>query len=91
MLLLALRGTGFSELRQPVIPWIVAVGAIFSYYALYFYALATVPPAHASLIAYFWPLLIVIFSAFGPTSSGLSWKHFAGGSPRSLQTTAQCL
>ncbi len=50
--------------RQPLRYWLLAVGALYCYHALYFLALATAPPAQASLIAYLWPLLIVVFSAF---------------------------
>ena len=69
---------GMSSFRQPLLPWAVAVSAIFLDHALYFYALATVPPAHASLIAYFWPLLIVLLSAIAPGAPGLSVRHLAG-------------
>ncbi|AGT09661.1 DMT family transporter [Paracoccus aminophilus] len=63
-LYLARRGRkGFAVLRQPVQAWLLAAGAIFAYHALYFYALASVPPARASLICFFWPLLIVVFAA----------------------------
>jgi drug/metabolite transporter (DMT)-like permease len=35
---------------------------LFGYHALYFTALRLAPPAEASLVAYLWPLLIVLFS-----------------------------
>ncbi|MCR8724911.1 aromatic amino acid exporter YddG [Frigidibacter sp. ROC022] len=35
---------------------------LFAYHALYFSALRLAPPAEASLIAYLWPLFIVLFS-----------------------------
>jgi drug/metabolite transporter (DMT)-like permease len=43
---------------------VVAFGTLglFGYHALYFSALRLAPPAEASLIAYLWPLLIVVFS-----------------------------
>lgn len=39
---------------------------LFAYHALYFAALQNAPAAEASLIAYLWPLLIVVFSALLP-------------------------
>lgn len=76
---LAIRGKGaLALLRQPLQPWLCAFLAIFFYHALYFYALATVPPARASLIAYFWPLLIVILAALLPGGSRLQPRHLLG-------------
>mgnify|MGYP000551286947 CR=1 FL=1 len=51
------------------IPWpAFALGTLglFGYHALYFAALRNAPPAQAGLIAYLWPLLIVIFSGLLP-------------------------
>ena len=39
---------------------------LFGYHALYFSALRIAPPAEAGLIAYLWPLFIVLFSGFLP-------------------------
>jgi drug/metabolite transporter (DMT)-like permease len=39
---------------------------LFGYHALYFSALRLAPPAEAGLIAYLWPLLIVVFSGLLP-------------------------
>lgn len=79
MLVLAVRGRqSLARLRQPVAAWITAFVAIFSYHALYFFALATVPPARASLIAYLWPLLIVLFSALVPGADRLQARHLVG-------------
>jgi drug/metabolite transporter (DMT)-like permease len=39
---------------------------LFGYHAFYFSALKLAPPAEAGLIAYLWPLFIVLFSAFMP-------------------------
>lgn len=39
---------------------------LFGYHALYFAALRNAPPAQAGLIAYLWPLLIVLFSGLLP-------------------------
>lgn len=40
--------------------------ALFGYHFIYFTALRLAPPAEASLIAYLWPLLIVVFSGLLP-------------------------
>ena len=36
------------------------------YHCAYFFAIQSAPPVEASLIAYLWPLLIVVFAAFLP-------------------------
>jgi drug/metabolite transporter (DMT)-like permease len=72
----AARGR-LGALIQPWPVWLVGVGGLFGYHALYFAALRRAPPADASLIAYLWPLLIVLFSALLPGES-LRWRHIAG-------------
>jgi drug/metabolite transporter (DMT)-like permease len=58
-----------AALRQPAAVWALGIGGLFGYHALYFAALRLAPPAEASLIAYLWPLLIVLFSALLPGES----------------------
>src|SRR6478609_4366783 len=53
-------------LRQRPLAWIVGVGGLFGYHALYFLALRFAPPAEAGLLNYLWPLLIVLFSSLLP-------------------------
>jgi drug/metabolite transporter (DMT)-like permease len=67
-----------SHLRQPAAVWALGVGGLFGYHFFYFTALANAPAVDASLIAYLWPLLIVLFSALLPGES-LRWWHVAGG------------
>lgn len=58
---------GWSDLRR--VGWPVhALGTagLFGYHALYFAALRLAPAAEASLIAYLWPLLIVLLSGLLP-------------------------
>ncbi|HEY8567023.1 MAG TPA: EamA family transporter [Beijerinckiaceae bacterium] len=62
----AFRSEGPRALRQPVRVWILGVGGLFGYHALYFAALRLAPPAEAGLISYLWPLLIVLFSGLLP-------------------------
>src|SRR5215468_4755290 len=60
------RGEAVRALRQPAVVWLVGVGGLFGYHALYFLALRFAPPAEAGLLNYLWPLLIVLFSSFLP-------------------------
>ena len=66
-----------KHLRQPGIVWLVGVGGLFGYHFFYFLALRNAPPVEASLIAYLWPLLIVLFSALLP-GGRLGWWHVLG-------------
>ncbi|MBT2130288.1 aromatic amino acid exporter YddG [Aliiroseovarius lamellibrachiae] len=59
--------TGFSVLRE--VSWRVYLFGtlgLFGYHALYFSALRMAPAAEAGLIAYLWPLMIVLFSGLLP-------------------------
>ncbi len=60
------RPGAWKALLQPWPVWLLGVGGLFGYHAVYFAALRLAPPAEAGLIAYLWPLLIVIFSALLP-------------------------
>jgi drug/metabolite transporter (DMT)-like permease len=60
-------GPGFGVLRA--VSWKVyafGTAGLFGYHALYFSALRLAPPAEAGLIAYLWPLLIVLLSGLLP-------------------------
>ena len=72
----AARGR-LGAIVQPWPVWLVGVGGLFGYHALYFAALRRAPPAEASLIAYLWPLLIVLFSALLP-GERLGVRHILG-------------
>ncbi|KIC50325.1 EamA family transporter [Tateyamaria sp. ANG-S1] len=62
----ALSG-GLGQLRTvPVHVYVMGTLGLFGYHALYFSALRLAPAAEASLIAYLWPLLIVLFSGLLP-------------------------
>ena len=64
---MALGGRGFAAFRGlPAAVWIVGIGGLSGYHFCYFTALQLAPPAQASLIAYLWPLLIVLFSGLLP-------------------------
>src|SRR6516165_9510556 len=60
------RKDATRALAQPPIAWIVGVGGLFGYHALYFLSLRFAPPAEATLVNYLWPLLIVLFSSLLP-------------------------
>lgn len=57
--------------------WALNVGALFGCHLLYFIAVRNAPIVEVSLIAYLWPLFIVIFAAFMPGAS-LKWNHVYG-------------
>src|SRR6187399_2420100 len=71
------RPSAFNALRQPLVAWVVGVGGLFGYHALYFLALRFAPPAEAGLLNYLWPLLIVLFSSFLP-GERLAAHHIIG-------------
>eukprot|EP01037_Dinobryon_pediforme_P007602 gene7602-7664_t len=74
--LAAIRGE-LGALKQPPAVWALGIFGLFGYHALYFSALRLAPPAEAGLIAYLWPLLIVMFSALLPGET-LKLKHIGG-------------
>lgn len=61
----------------PLSAWLLSVGGLFFYHFFYFNALSHAPEVEAGLIAYLWPLLIVLFSALLPNER-LYWYHIAG-------------
>jgi drug/metabolite transporter (DMT)-like permease len=77
ILSLILRPERRRSLRQPLPVWALGIGGLFGYHFLYFTALRNAPPVEAGLIAYLWPLLIVVGSAMLP-GERLRWFHVAG-------------
>lgn len=72
------RGIGWAGLiRWPAKVWLLGIGGLFGYHALYFGALQLAPPAEANLVNYLWPLLIVLLSA-PLAGERLGWTHLAG-------------
>ena len=63
--------------RIPAHVWITGIVGLFGYHFFYFTALRNAPAVDASLIAYLWPLLIVVGSALMP-GERLRWHHVAG-------------
>lgn len=71
---------GGSAMRLREVPgraWLYGIGGLAGYHMLYFSALRAAPAAEASLIAYLWPLFIVLGSALMPGEK-LRWHHAAG-------------
>lgn len=76
------RGLAWRTLLGwPVRAWLLGIGGLFGYHALYFAALQLAPPAEANLVNYLWPLLIVLLSApLAPENERgrLGWPHLLG-------------
>ncbi|MCA1406166.1 EamA family transporter [Ensifer sp. IC3342] len=77
IVVLALKPERFELLKQPAKVWITGIAGLFGYHFLYFTALRNAPAVEAGLIAYLWPLLIVVGSALLPGEK-LRWYHIAG-------------
>jgi drug/metabolite transporter (DMT)-like permease len=80
MLVLLIRRGGLAALdvlQQPWGAWALGVGGLFGYHVAYFTALQNAPPVEASLIAFLWPLLVVLLAAFSP-GQRLAWYHVVG-------------
>jgi drug/metabolite transporter (DMT)-like permease len=73
-----MRGVGWAGLvGWPGRVWLLGIGGLFGYHALYFAALQLAPPAEANLVNYLWPLLIVLLSA-PLAGEKLGWPHLLG-------------
>jgi drug/metabolite transporter (DMT)-like permease len=71
------RPNAWRGLNVPLKAWLVGVGGLFGYHFVYFTALENAPAVDASLIAYLWPLFIVLGSALMPGEQ-LRWHHVVG-------------
>ncbi|WP_296350696.1 EamA family transporter [Reyranella sp.] len=73
-----MRGVGWAGLvGWPGRVWLLGIGGLFGYHALYFAALQLAPPAEANLVNYLWPLLIVLLAA-PLAGEKLGWSHLLG-------------
>ncbi|MCX5495060.1 EamA family transporter [Kaistia dalseonensis] len=64
----------------PAKAWLLSVGGIFVYHALYFVSFRLAPAGPVTIINYLWPLLIVIFAGLIPGgTSRLGWPQIVGG------------
>jgi drug/metabolite transporter (DMT)-like permease len=59
-------GAMLTLLRQPWQVWALGIAGLCIYHNAYFFAIQSAPPIEASLIAYLWPLLLVVFASFLP-------------------------
>jgi drug/metabolite transporter (DMT)-like permease len=57
--------------------WALGVAGLFGYHFVYFSAIRDAAPVEVSLLAYLWPLFLVVFSALLP-GERLRWYHIAG-------------
>lgn len=62
----AFRPQAVRALRQPWRVWALGVTGLCVYHCAYFFAIQSAPPVEVSLIAYLWPLLIVLFASLLP-------------------------
>lgn len=78
-LVLWLRDGGgiLQQLRLPWPVWLLGITGLFGYHFFYFMALRNAPAVEASLIAYLWPLLIVLLSSLLPQEK-LQAVHIIG-------------
>ncbi|RAU19250.1 EamA family transporter [Nitrincola tibetensis] len=60
------KQSGVVFIRQPLAAWGLGVAGLFGYHFVYFKAMTLAPAVEVSLLAYLWPLLIVLFSALLP-------------------------
>ncbi|MBZ0162796.1 MAG: EamA family transporter [Notoacmeibacter sp.] len=74
---LAFRRDRGDRARIPAAAWLLGIAGLFGYHFLYFTALRNAPAVEASLIAYLWPLFIVVGSALMP-GERLGIHHVAG-------------
>lgn len=69
---------GFGVLRSvPLRAYVIGTAGLFGYHALYFTAFRIGPDASTGLIAYLWPLLIVLMSGLLPAEK-LHARHVVG-------------
>ena len=68
---------GLHHLRQPKLAWLLGVAGYFGYHFCYFAAMTRAPAVEVSLLAYLWPLLIVLFASLLPGEQLLK-RHLSG-------------
>lgn len=71
------RRNVIAGLNLPVKIWVFGIAGLFGYHFFYYTALRNAPVAEAGMIAYLWPLLIVIGSALLPNERLRSY-HIIG-------------
>lgn len=66
-----------AHLAMPPRAWLLGVGGLYCYHALYFAAFARAPAVEVNLICYLWPLLVVVFAGLLP-GERLTARHVLG-------------
>lgn len=78
LIMIARQGEpGWRKLKQPVSVYAFGCAGLFGYHLFYFLAMQNAPTLEVSLIAYLWPVLIVLFSQILPGEI-LRWFHMVG-------------
>ncbi len=60
------RSAAISKLPTDWKVWALGIAGLFGYHAVYFAAIRSAPAIEVSLVAYLWPLFIVVLSSFLP-------------------------
>ncbi|MES2212482.1 MAG: EamA family transporter [Pseudomonadota bacterium] len=71
-------GNKWQQLRQPIGLWVLGIIGIFGNEMLYIMAFKHAPPAHADLINYLWPIMVIFLSSV-ILKEALSLKHIIAG------------
>ena len=71
------RPRAIASLAQNWRVWALGIAGLFGYHFVYFSAIRAAPPVEVSLLAYLWPLFLVVFSALLP-GERLRWYHIIG-------------
>ncbi|WP_271273963.1 aromatic amino acid exporter YddG [Aliamphritea hakodatensis] len=68
---------GLRHLKHPKRVWLLGISGYFGYHFCFFSAMQLAPAVEVSLLAYLWPLLIVLLAGLLPGES-LTLKHICG-------------
>ena len=71
------RGGVMAKLPTDWKVWALGIAGLFGYHAVYFAAIRAAPAIEVSLVAYLWPLFIVVLSSFLPGEK-LQMHHVVG-------------
>lgn len=69
----------WSKLKQPWFLWLIGFLGIYGNNLLYIVAFKNAPAAHADLINYLWPIIVILFTGFLPNEK-LSARHLFAAS-----------
>ncbi len=69
--------SGVQFIKQSPLAWCIGIAGLFGYHLAYFKAMTLAPAVEVSLIAYLWPLFIVLLSSLLPGET-LRRQHILG-------------